>query len=42
MEREQQVPEPIELGTPSEDTLGNPVGKTAEPIGFYSLGLSDD
>ena len=42
MEREQQVPELIELGTPSSDTLGNPVGKPAETIGFYPLGLSDE
>jgi hypothetical protein len=42
MEREHQVPELIELGTTSSDTHGNPIGKTAEAIGFYPLGLSDD
>ena len=42
MVREQQVRELVELGTPSSDTLGNPVGKPAETIGFYPLGLSDD
>ena len=42
MELKQDTNEVVELGTPSSDTLGNPVGKPAETIGFYPLGISDE
>ena len=42
MEREHESTDLVELGTASTDTLGSPVGRDAETIGFYPLGISDE
>ena len=40
MDREQDTPELIELGTASTDTHGVAAGQISETFGFYPLGCS--
>ena len=42
MEREQKIPETIELGTASVDTHGPSILGAQEEKGFYTVGISDE
>lgn len=42
MEREQDTPETVELGTASVDTHGPAILGAREDKGFYTVGISDE
>jgi hypothetical protein len=42
MERENDIPETIELGTASIDTHGPNILGAPEERGFYTVGISDE
>jgi hypothetical protein len=42
MEREQDIPETVELGTASLDTHGPNILGAREDTGFYPVGISDE